>query len=418
MITTKFCPKIFLLLFNVLVFFSSCDDIFVTKKEYTETSRPPVSDSISVHDDYTSLESDYEARATFQYNEMSNPNDKIRGWQGCPSIGIKNNKIFVAWYGGEKGELPGNYIVLSISENMGQTWLPNKLLISPSENSLRMIDPSFWNDKFNDLNLTWTKTEGVWDFGAGGVWKVKIREVNNEIQITKPIRLFNGVMNVKPTILGTDNSTIIFPVSAWNLGVFDEKGNYIVSKDYNGAYIYNGYYNGKGELIGPSFFSKINLNNSIRSYDEHMIVALDENYLICMLRTTDGIYTTKSFDGGKSWETPIKYNDLGPTTSSRFFFGKLKSGNLLFVLNNSLTRNKLTAFLSTDNGKTWPYKLLLDSREVSYPDVAQNEEGEICVVYDRSRPYFGEILFLKFTEEDIITGNINNLTPRVISKLK
>ncbi|OXA77571.1 BNR repeat-like domain-containing protein [Flavobacterium aquidurense] len=415
---TKFYSKIFFLQFAILIFFSSCDEMSsVPNKNAISFSSKPI-DSTSGPNYYSVLNNDDESKTLFQYNEMQNPNGKTRGWQGCPTIGIKDDKIFVAWYAGETGELPGNYIVLSTSDDMGQTWTPNRLRIVPSDESLRMIDPSLWNDKFNNLNLSWTKTLGVWDYGAGGLWKVKIKDANNEIKITKPVRLFNGVMNVKPTPLGDDSSKMIFPVSAWNLGVFDVKGNYILSKDYNGAYIYNGYYDGIDELVVPSSFSKINLNNSIRSYDEHMIVSVDENYLICMLRTSDGIYSTKSFDGGQKWETPVKFNDLGPTTSSRFFFGKLKSGNLLFVLNNSLTRNKLTAFLSVDNGITWKYKLLLDSREVSYPDVTQNNEGEICVVYDRSRPYYGEILFLKFTEQDIINGNSDKLIPRIVNKLK
>ena len=36
-------------------------------------------------------------------------------------------------------------------------------------------------------------------------------------------------------------------------------------------------------------------------------------------------------------------------------------------------RNNLTAFLSEDGGKTWPYTLLLDARSgVSYPDVIES----------------------------------------------
>lgn len=417
----KFSPKFLLLLSIVLIIFFSCDETFVTKKGIIKGSSPAkVFDSTGTSNYYSTLSGDNEAKTIFQYNEMRNPNDKNRGWQGCPSIGIKKDKIYVAWIAGEKGELPGNYIVLSKSDNMGETWQQNKFLIVPANDSLRMIDPSFWNDKFNNLTLSWTKVYGVWDYATGGVWKVKMKEVDNEIKITRPIRLFNGVMNIKPTPLGVDSSKVVFPVSAWNLGIFDSKGNYILSKDYNGPYIYKGNYDSSGELIVEfPFFCKINLSNSIRSYDEHMVVAIDEKNFICMLRTTDGIYTTKSFNGGKNWETPVKYSNLGPTTSSRFFFGKLKSGNLLFVLNNSLTRSKLTAFLSMDNGNTWPYKLLLDERDdVSYPDVVQNSLGEICLVYDRSRSFYGEILFKKFTEEDIITGNSQKLAPTVVNKIK
>ena len=35
--------------------------------------------------------------------------------------------------------------------------------------------------------------------------------------------------------------------------------------------------------------------------------------------------------------------------------------------------------------KTFPYKLLLDEREVSYPDAKEADDGFIYVTYDRER---------------------------------
>ena len=52
-------------------------------------------------------------------------------------------------------------------------------------------------------------------------------------------------------------------------------------------------------------------------------------------------------------------------------------------------RNNLTAFISEDDGETWPYSLLLDRRNnVSYPDVKEDENGNIYVIYDRERGGF------------------------------
>jgi hypothetical protein len=60
--------------------------------------------------------------------------------------------------------------------------------------------------------------------------------------------------------------------------------------------------------------------------------------------------------------------------------------------------------LSEDDGKTWPYELLLDEREkVSYPDGFQSADGRIFIQYDRCR-IGGEILMSVFREEDIIAG--------------
>jgi hypothetical protein len=51
-------------------------------------------------------------------------------------------------------------------------------------------------------------------------------------------------------------------------------------------------------------------------------------------------------------------------------------------------RKELTAFLTTDEGKTWSGGLLLDERNnVSYPDIAQAPNGDIYVHYDTVRPH-------------------------------
>jgi len=49
-------------------------------------------------------------------------------------------------------------------------------------------------------------------------------------------------------------------------------------------------------------------------------------------------------------------------------------------------RKSLVASLSEDDGKTWPYSLLLDDRRfMTYPDVTQAEDGRLYVVYDCQR---------------------------------
>ena len=61
-----------------------------------------------------------------------------------------------------------------------------------------------------------------------------------------------------------------------------------------------------------------------------------------------------------------------------------------------------TALLSLDDGKTWPYRLLLDERDdISYPDGYQDAGGVIHIVHDRGRTGCREILLSSFTVEDI-----------------
>lgn len=98
----------------------------------------------------------------------------------------------------------------------------------------------------------------------------------------------------------------------------------------------------------------------------------------------------------------------------------------------SKERSHLTALLSEDDGKTFPYSLLLDERNyVSYPDVAEDADGFLYVIYDRERggkskcaedAYRSarEILIARICEEDILKGELVSrgaYLARTVSKL-
>ena len=77
----------------------------------------------------------------------------------------------------------------------------------------------------------------------------------------------------------------------------------------------------------------------------------------------------------------------------------------------------MTASLSKDGGKTWPYQLLLDSREnVSYPDADQTPDGNIHVVFDHDRTGAKDILYFRFTEEHVLKGSIENIFKSRVNK--
>jgi hypothetical protein len=84
----------------------------------------------------------------------------------------------------------------------------------------------------------------------------------------------------------------------------------------------------------------------------------------------------------------------------------MQSGNLVMIKNGTLNelsgREMLMAYRSTDDGQTWSGGLLLDERStVSYPDIAQSEDGTIYVVYDWNRSRDKNILMATFLESDI-----------------
>ncbi|NLN03279.1 MAG: exo-alpha-sialidase, partial [Clostridiaceae bacterium] len=95
---------------------------------------------------------------------------------------------------------------------------------------------------------------------------------------------------------------------------------------------------------------------------------------------------------------------------------------ILFVNHHNFTgRSHLTAMVSTNNGVSVDYKLLIDERsDVSYPDVVEGEGGRTWMVYDRERYGAKEILMACFTEEDINKGRFaspTSYTRKIICKV-
>lgn len=396
------------MLFIISALFLSCAKLNDVNKENI---------IIKQEDIYSSLLADTSASALFMYNATLNPNAKTRGFQGITSVGYNAGIYYIAMMCGVKGEEPGGYISVSSSNDEGITWKLNRLIIAPSKDSLRHFDPSFWNDKSGDLHMSWTLSDGMWDGAKGGVWHVKLKERDDKLVITKPRRLFSGVMNVKPLQM---DSVVLFPVSGWNFwdAVYGGHQFLRTPDEINGPVVYKSIFDKSEHGFTPP--TKLYMIPTIlpRTFDEFMLVNFGKDSLIAMLRTNLNMGITKSFDGGKTWGRQEEFKGVGQTTSSRFYFGKLKSGNLLLVLNNSTGRKNMTAFLSKDKGKTWPYKLVIDERDNSYPDVMINSNGEICVVYDRRRTDTGEIVFCKFSENDIIEGNSKNINLISATKLK
>ena len=120
-----------------------------------------------------------------------------------------------------------------------------------------------------------------------------------------------------------------------------------------------------------------------------------------------GVEQAFSYDDGKTWTTlegDLPYPLQGP--GSRFQIYRLSSGALIWISHDTTkARTALTAWLSEDDGETWPYKLLLDDRaNLSYPDITQDDNGLICVIYDKGRSKEQEIRLAMFTEDDVRAG--------------
>ena len=224
----------------------------------------------------------------------------------------------------------------------------------------------------------------------------------------------------------TSTGAWLFPIAVWNHGIRALSPEYDSSIPEKGSFAYTSYDEGKT-------FHKLGYADiKDRSFDEHMILEMQDKSLMMYVRTNYGIGAARSLDGGLTWIEGFNTGYGGP--NSRFHIRRLKSGRILLINHYNYTgRNNLTAMLSEDDGQTFPYTLLLDERaSVSYPDAKEAEDGFIYITYDRERGAGAktpeerenaakEILIAKIREEDILNGKLidpDSFLQRVANKLE
>ena len=154
-------------------------------------------------------------------------------------------------------------------------------------------------------------------------------------------------MMYKPTVLA--DGTWLFPVAHWG-----EAPSASVYASVDG---------------GRTFEERggVTLPQERRLFDEHQIVELCDGTLRAYIRTKgdiDCLWEAESPDGGRTWGEPRP--SALPHVSSRVFVRRLASGKLLLVKNGApgdrpTERRDMTAYLSDDDGKTWPHALVLDA---------------------------------------------------------
>jgi len=314
-----------------------------------------------------------------------------RGFQGIPSLAIApGGRLWATWYAGvTPAEDRNNYVVLATSGDGGDTW-EEVLVVDPDgPGPVRSFDPELWIAPDGRLFWFWAQMDkGVHDTSLG-VWAVETREPDADRPAwSTPRRIGDGVMMCKPIVLSTGEW--VLPVSRWR--THDDSAEMIVSIDAGRTW------SRRGACDVPV---------KDRQYDEHLFVERNDGLLWLLVRTNYGIGESVSTDRGATW------SELVPSTlphpSARFFVRRLASGNLLLVKHGPLAektgRSHLTAFISTDDGRSWGGGLLLDERTgVSYPDGQQSADGTVRIIYDHSRTGDREILMASFQETDVAAG--------------
>ncbi|MDH4477302.1 MAG: sialidase family protein [Verrucomicrobiaceae bacterium] len=313
-------------------------------------------------------------------------------------------RLWTCWAGG--GDGPNGYLVGSYSDDQGKSWRDPVFVIDPQAQGLKMNTRigAFWCDPKGRLWLFFHQSVGNFD-GSFSNWFVRCDDPDSAKPVwSDPVYIGFGESINKPIV--RKNGEWILPVSLhdrWNIDkpfadYYHELdavrgSNVFVSDDEGASWRYRG-----GIIFKDSRFN------------EHSVVEIQDGTLWMLSRCKKEIAQSFSADGGKSWQPQ---STAFPHVDSKAVIRRLQSGNLLVIRHGQdMTkatdgRKELTAFLSTDDGKTWSGKLLLDERDnVSYPDIAQAPNGGIYVHYDRDRYGAAEILFARFREEDVQAGKL------------
>jgi predicted neuraminidase len=120
------------------------------------------------------------------------------------------------------------------------------------------------------------------------------------------------------------------------------------------------------------------------------VVQLDNGDLVAYCRrggdydpkTKGYIVRAESHDGGMTWSEGK--DSAFPNPNAAIDFIKLKSGRLLLVYNDSMTRRTpLTVALSADQDRTWPIRRNIreGAGDFGYPTALQARDGRIHVVF-------------------------------------
>ena len=121
------------------------------------------------------------------------------------------------------------------------------------------------------------------------------------------------------------------------------------------------------------------------------VVQLDRDHLLALCRRGGGyepdefgyIVRSESRDGGQTWA--VGENALFPNPNAALDLLKLKSGNLLLAYNHHMTeRDPLALALSTDGGKTFPYRVDVaqgGTRDFAYPYLVQTKDERIHLTF-------------------------------------
>jgi predicted neuraminidase len=308
----------------------------------------------------------------------SDPFDRsnLYGFNHAPSIvALPDGRLLTAWFSGPFEASVHQVILASFSSDGGTNWTPARVLQDLPHDS--DFDPAFI-----------PAGDRVWFFYTTGRHNPYPPVKNQEESV--------GIRSFKLFYRTSDDSA-----HNWSHAQFIERGVFSRS---------NGISLSSGELLVPLYEipSKASVLRSAdngSSWTRHggittpagagepSIAELKSGRIMMVLRTNDGfLWQVFSDDRGVTWGPPVRTSLTAPGSSHCIY--SVGGDRLILVHNDSPSvRTPLTLRVSDDEGETWKDTIQLaavalpDSgeevwaREVSYPSVAINRQGQAVVVW-------------------------------------
>ncbi|MBQ8837324.1 MAG: exo-alpha-sialidase [Clostridia bacterium] len=323
-----------------------------------------------------------------------------RVWNGVPSVAVtENGRVFAVWSTGGKAEgQPENYAVIGISNDNGETWTElgyiNSEEVGADGKNTTVCDAQLWMDHdTNTLHCFYLVSSTLEAFEkSSAVWTFSIANVNDhysEWEFSAHRYLFPGLL--RNNLLVIDDDGVETWLAAPN-DYMDERFTVVYASTDKGQ---------TWELRGKAYIPKA------YNYDETILVEKEDGSIWMTVRNSSGVLLQSfSLDKGRTWTLSSATDIYNCTT--RFNITRLSTGALIMIGNAASGRTMMTAYLSYDDGKTWPYSVTLYKEYTTYPDVdtiTVDGVEQIHVIFDRDRYNYGRIYHGILTEEYIKTHN-------------
>lgn len=293
---------------------------------------------------------------------------------------LTNGDLFLVYYGGE-GEYALNTGVFGARLAKGESkWTQPRLLA---------------NDPFRSVGngVVWQAPDGlVWLFYVvryGATWstsRIQAKVSRDSGQTWSDSFVVSGEEGMM-----VRNKPIVLDTGEYLLPVYHETGHdtETVGPDSTSRFLR---FDPKGKHKN---WIESGVIRSPKGNIQPGVVQLSKDKLIAYARRGGGygpvndgyIVRSESNDGGRSWKDGVDSQYRNPNSAIELM--KLRSGNLLLIFNDSMSeRTPLTAALSLDGDKSWPYRRNIGEapkQSYAYPCAAQSADGNIHLVYTSDR---------------------------------